>query len=429
MRWPWNKKDTPEEPQTPSPAPRPAAPPAREDAEPVRLVSDAYDLEDEPADDEAFDEHAGHDHAAHDHGDHDHGDHDHDHGAPGHVHDYGEPDENGLIRIARMEIVPNELAINVFLTQFDGPGGSVPAWLLASDGLLRAGQKEIMLGVAVREGETPDQFPQDPAALIFSMYQRAQAGERADVGATAALGGDQGLLGRADFKGVLFTHPAGHGGDPEFLAAWLSLVIVTETELQIAERFGHARLLSKLGQKYRFFPTPPYVDRDREPVFVPDDMQKSILAQPAPTVSAYDGGVWMPRVTTAQWTQNTVYACLPPRLAPMLKDAIPGLPANAPLIFYAGIGADLARCMVFPPDGDTPLTIGDAGNDDPRVAGNFVALVPGQPQTSVRTVEDGFAVFLSADDWTAVMGALGEGRAVAVDGGAAGGFSLQWLSA
>ena len=89
----------------------------------------------------------------------------------------------------------------------------------------------------------------------------------------------------------------------------------------------------------------------------------------------------------------------------------------------------MARCMVYPPDGDTALTIGDSRSADPRVAGNFLALVPGQPQTSVRTIEDGFAVFLGPADWLPVMTAIGDGQPVTLDAGASGGLSLTWIGA
>ncbi len=433
MRWPWTKKDTPE----PADTAVGADAPRREIVEaPVRLISEEYDLEGDDDDDEteldesALDDeavtHAGHTHAAHAHAA---------HAVHPHEHTYGEPDENGLVRVARLEMIPNELAINVFLTEFESADGPLPAWLMSSEGLLGAGQKEVILGVRRREGETPEQFPQDPAALVFSMYQRARTGDRADVGATAALGGDQGLLGRPDFRGVIFTHPAGHGGDPGFLAEWLSLVIVTEEELKIAERFGHTRLLAKLGQRYTFFPTPPWTDRDRAPVFTAADLESSILAQPAPTISAYEGSVWMAGGTTGgasaqrSWTENTVHAQLPQRLAAMLQGAIPTLPPEAPLIFYTGIAPDVTRCLVYPPDGGSALTIGDARSDDPRVAGNFLALVRGQPETSVRTVEDGFAVFLDADDTATVFAALADGQPVHLDRGAADGLSISWIPA
>jgi hypothetical protein len=51
---------------------------------------------------------------------------------------------------------------------------------------------------------------------------------------------------------------------------------VTREEAEAVIEYGHARILGRLGQSVRYFPTPPWADRRRAPV-VGADEKRSIL--------------------------------------------------------------------------------------------------------------------------------------------------------
>ena len=191
--------------------------------------------------------------------------------------------------VAVVDLVPGELVVNVFVHALNGPKGAVDCWSYVSDGLSTLGQKEIVITVQRRAGEARGAFPRDLLELYAIIHHFAGQGRLVDVGAATTLPPGEGLLGRGDFRGVLYAPPQVLPG-VRVKAPSLTGLIVTQGEVEVAQQLGVVRLMARLGKHYRYFPTAPWVDRDRPELCSPGTMEESLVAK-SPRLCLYAASV------------------------------------------------------------------------------------------------------------------------------------------
>ena len=83
--------------------------------------------------------------------------------------------------------------------------GDVPCWSFATDGLAAFGQKELVFFVRSDAGLTVEHARNDLTLFAAGVVELASQGRLVDVGGHTEMGA--GMLGRADFSGVLYTAP------------------------------------------------------------------------------------------------------------------------------------------------------------------------------------------------------------------------------
>lgn len=345
--------------------------------------------------------------------------------------------------VASVEVIPGKLIVNVFAHTLDAPSGPVPCWSYVSEGFWPLGQKEIVFTVMRREGEARDAYPRDLLELYAVVHQLASEGRLVDVGHVTTLGGT-GLLGRRSFLGVLYTPPQ-ILRDVYVGAPWLMALILTAGEIAVAQQQGVVRIMAMLGKHYRYFPTAPWIDRDREELCSPDSMAASIVAR-SPRLSLYAAsvrlesqavsweertgpGVLVERTFTFAPGKQRIVLRLHPRAAAPLKKAMTDLPADSVLTLLVGPDPGAPTCLAWEPGQQQPFAISIPSVEGEHLAGNFITFLPQQEEDGGIMLEDGFAVFLRDESWQRIRAALvgGEPISLPVASGEKMGLEIIWL--
>jgi hypothetical protein len=344
----------------------------------------------------------------------------------------------------RVDLVPGRLAARVQAHDFPAGPERVPCWTYVSDGLSSAGQKELIFTLRRRPDEAPADFPHDPLRFFTQVLQLAEQGRLVDVGGFTAFRAASGFLGETEQLALVYTTPEALPGvalppPGESLLA----VLLRPDEAAVVPAIGGYRALSLLGQARRYYPTPPWSDRDRPAVLTQADLAQSVLSR----VSTWPATGLTVRMLTA-----------PPQPVPgrgvagLLPDAEMGRPGDVVLrvpagrraalreaLAQAGAGGGLALLttpdpeadvrLVWRPDQGQPCAI-QAGGDGRCVTGSFLMLAFGEGLTDgARVAEDGFAAMFGPESWRRFGEALAAGAPLRVPPASADlqGFALEPL--
>lgn len=343
--------------------------------------------------------------------------------------------ERGLV--ARRELIPGKLSVSIFSHVIDSMQGPVPCWTYVSDGLWPLGQQEIVFTVKREPGEAELAYPTDLLQLYALIFQQASRKNLVRSGGHTRLGGDVGLLGRGDFQCVLYTHPQSIEGIP-VASPYLTALIVTRNELDAADQFGAVRVMTTLGHEYRFYPTAPWVDRKRRELVSPAQMKGSFLDK-VERQYLYSASVHLeeaqranPGVAAGAFATRALRGRIVLTLRPGASDAMMRVAApdaaDAPTVFMVGLESTADSCLVFRQGQKNAEAISMPGATGARVAGNFLALVPGAKRDLGGVVEDGFVMELTQASWKRIREAILAGKPVEVQPSGDGlGFELDWL--
>jgi hypothetical protein len=173
--------------------------------------------------------------------------------------------------------------------------------------------------------------------------------------------------------------------------------------MDTVKRFGALRALARIGRAYQFFPTAPWCDPDRAPLFPPDHQTilSGVASASLPGMSALLAGgdiiVRLARPSAATLAQN-----------------LPSLPQTAALAFLLSLDPKADACLVWTEGQRGPEAITPPGSNGSRVSGCFVLFVPQQLTDASNPVEDGFAVMLTDSTWGRVREALTRGAPLTV---------------
>lgn len=326
-------------------------------------------------------------------------------------------------KVGVADVIPGKLRVSVFKHTLNERGQPVECWTYVSAGLWALGQKEIVFTVARRPGEGDTDFPHDLFQLYHAISGFAAEGRRVDAGEVTTLSGDgPGLLGNPAFRGVVYAPPQVLRG-VRITAPWILGLIVTGEEAAAAQQFGVVRLMGALGRRYRFFPTAPWADRDRDPVLALSDMSQSLLekvprlfvpatvrqeARAAKQQSATGPDGLVDR--TVVFGPRRVVLRLRPRARAIFGSALDKLPPSAPLALLMLPDPHAGAIMAWRPGQASPFAISRPDATGEVLAGGFIAFVPEQEEDGVGQVEDGFAVLLRDETWQSVRRALAAGR-------------------
>ncbi|UFS97344.1 hypothetical protein [Nocardia huaxiensis] len=303
-------------------------------------------------------------------------------------------------QVRTIELIPGRLSARVFAGQ--APGGK-DVWCYASAGLERVGQREIVLQIARHRGDTEDasNTPDFPFWVMRQAHREAEAGKPLDAGARLAVPGSEAGHGITGF--LLEEHPDAAPLYPDSATPILAVPLVGD-EYQVADVYGHARLLALLGAQERLFPYPAYFTRRRKSVV---DYEKLRAA----TVLARMAMTHTPWIEVAGSGTELRVTVLPERagwFAWLLREHGP----RGITVLTAATHSTAAHRYIWTRDG-APSAIGVngipiAGNS--LVAGNFLVLVVTDGQSSTNRMEDGFGLVLSPADRDQISAALESGR-------------------
>ena len=315
----------------------------------------------------------------------------------------------------KVEIVPPGLTVWVHRHRIAVAGEDSSCWTYLSEGMSRHGQAELVLTVKSAAEDDAGGLLRHPLELMKVLYERAAAGGQTTVGDYTELGSD-GLFGRADLRGVCYVPAQALANGPDVSGA-LALLVVTADELELVRAVGIQRVAARLGQGHRYFPFPPWLDRERPSLVVAGELRQTILAGVA--------SLWVPGAEVVM-TAGTVVLSIPRAQAERARRALTGLSADAAVAFLCLAGPDASAALVWRPGQPNAQAYSSPGADTSRLAGAFCLLVPEQDADGAQLVEDGFAVTACDETWRRLRGALLSGDPLEI-GGEDLGFALRWV--
>ncbi|MFO0561487.1 MAG: hypothetical protein U0269_25985 [Polyangiales bacterium] len=322
--------------------------------------------------------------------------------------------------LRRDELIPGHLSVSVHSHDVSARDGLVSCWSFVSEGFAPLGHPELVFTVRRALNDARDAAPTEAIKLFTAVWHRVHSVEGAVLQSGDVIAIQPGtFLGRDDVRGVgvIDAMPL---DDLTLDSRHKTLIALVGEELEVARDYGLSRVVARLGQDEGMFPSAPWFDRARKSVARNDRSEKTILGR-CMRVTA--------RAGSATVEGDRIVLELPTTAAGALREPIGELPEDTALVVIVPIDPRADGLLVWRP-GDRELTaIGPSDAVGAKVSGNFIALVPNQPEDGSNPLEDGFAVRMTNDSWARVRRALAAAEAIEL---AAGDdslpFSLRWFS-
>lgn len=272
--------------------------------------------------------------------------------------------------------------------------------------------------MTMRSEEKPPDYPRDVLAFFRQLHDSAKAGQVVDVGGISEFKAG-GLLGDPNFMAMTYIHVG--GGDPtrvdpkkdssrdaeEAARPQLAAIALTGDELAALKTYGLTRVMASLGNQYRYYPCPYWVERGRASSITKVSNESSILAK-------------MPRLAVPGIRVLLQSDLLTVRLPRSARDPLRQLAADLrkdlPLALLTELDPEATGCLIWHAGADGLQAITSEGGDGSLLTGAFVALVPGQSQDTVDSVEDGFKVSLTNASFERLRKTLKAGTALSLPG-------------
>ena len=206
--------------------------------------------------------------------------------------------------------------------------------------------------------------------------------------------------------------------DLDISAPALTVILLTEEELEARKVFGPTRVMARLGQAYRYYPCPPWSDRMRPSLSFSRTIKESILSQvsyrQSSGVKVYNNG-------------NQIVLRLLPKAGKELSAELEHFPLNTPLALLTDIDYVANGCLVWEAGQTQTNAITPPHSDGSRLSGCFIFIDPRQSEDRGNYIEDGFAMLLTEASWLALRQAIETQSSFSIPTRVGMGFSLEWI--
>lgn len=341
-----------------------------------------------------------------------------------------------------VELIPGELwmrayerAISMGCSAAAAPGAAPPSEAVGSRamtyvtrGLAAHGQPELVLNVALREGESGASVLPDIRSFFQAIYGLAKSGTAVAPGGFSQFG-QPGFLGDARFVGVMYQEAGagetaqaeseprqGRGPSPQ-----LAVIALTQDEMLAAMETGSWRVMAALGRMYRYYPGPFWNERGRASAISAATLEQTILVKIARWGCA---GVYVRK------DGDRLLLQLPRSQSKEIERLLPLLDQEQPSALMAQIDPAANACLTWAAGDQSLVAIAPHGSDGSRLAGLFVALLPSQASDVMRVIEDGFLLAMRTESFRAVRDALAKQATLSLplaEGAAA--LEISWYEA
>lgn len=299
-----------------------------------------------------------------------------------------------------LELVPDVLRAHILLTSFCMGEEEILCWTYLSEGLKKAGQKEILISIKKQADDKVGDFPQSPVEFFKTVLQHAVRNEKIDIGSISDFG-ESGFLS-STFTGAAYVRSQAMGDwfPPEDSVAAL---LLTAEELAASQFAGLSRVLALLGKENLHFPCPVWNDLSRASVISPEMLQtmsESFIAQ-MPRILIRDSGV--------SAADRVIDLQLPLSSRHFFKQ-LEELDKQTPLLLLTDLDERADAVLVFQMDKKaSPLAISAPGTQGTRIAGSFICFAPAQDADHGMIIEDGFALSTRQETWNELKNSLVNG--------------------
>jgi hypothetical protein len=296
-----------------------------------------------------------------------------------------------------IELVPDLLKANIMLHEFSLDGKDIVCWTYQTEGCKQLGQKELLISLRKKPHETVADFPQEPLEFFKAVLQHAAQGETIKTGSISEFS-ESGFLS-SRFRGAAYiqSQQLGDWFPPEDS---LATILLTAEELAASQLAGLTRVLALLGRQDLHFPCPVWNDLSRETAVDAEMlalMSDSFIAQ-MPRLLVRDAGV--------SSSERVIDLNMPLSARHYFKQ-LEEMDPNSPLLILTDFDERSDSMLVWQAEKKiVPLAITAPGATGTRIAGSFFCIAPNQDTDRGMIIEDGFALSIKTDTWTALKQSL-----------------------
>lgn len=315
----------------------------------------------------------------------------------------------------RLELIEGKLYLHLFLHELPKHNAPTKTVGLAclTEGLYANGQKEILF-VHVNKKREYVEVPNDIVIFAKQLFQLSSNNQIVDEGGHSQFG-TKGLMG---WKGVVYTTAPKHLKE-RYKSPTLSMILLTEEEAVAVPQVGALRVLSMLGNMYRYFPNPYWSDVDRAPLPIAQMLKQSFLTKVGARIQTPDITVTLAnKQVTLQLRRN-------------LKLNLPeeGIPSEYPVAILPALRSDTNACLTFAFDEaeNGSAAISPSGSDGSVMGGCTLLLLGQQEQFATQTAEDGFIIMLKDEQWSEFWDAFSQKEELNFTNGYSNDFCVQWI--
>lgn len=275
----------------------------------------------------------------------------------------------------------NVQALIFYHTIKSAVSGEVNCWTYISKGLAQVGQKEIVFTIRRRANELEDNLPSAPFQWIKFVYSAAKNGQTVEEFQRTEFHSPS-FLDRPDFKWIVYcpAHPIADIPASYFPLEWLQVIPLIAPEAEVAQRYGIMRALGHLGAQERWFPFPPWIDRDRQPCITMASMVGT-MKESLPLVIV--------RGVSALKRGMDIVLHVPQGCALYLKEALAQFQLEHVFALDSTPHKDADSGLLWS-NTDTEPRGYAAGTSNACMNLNYFAFCPCQEMNELKMVEDGF---------------------------------------
>jgi hypothetical protein len=300
------------------------------------------------------------------------------------------------IRLVKKQQLNPQLECSVYYHLFHIVGRELfPVWTYVTSGLFAHKQKEMIFVLKCLPEEKAEDFPCAPLSLFKIIFDYARQGVIVDEGEMTEFG-PSGFLGLTDIRGVSYSRPE-YSTLPDEIPRdrpYLAMIALFSKEFEVCKRMGITRILTLLGMQMRYYPFPPWCDRQRACV-VPEDVPIIGPLIDSPHVLLCEGSAHLER------TKNMIFMKVPKSMTAKIRFELEKYPEESTVVFCLGFDSFADCHLVWQPTKcDGIQAISAPGSKGERIGGAYIAFVPAQKADYGVIYEDGFILMLTTESWT-----------------------------
>jgi hypothetical protein len=314
----------------------------------------------------------------------------------------------------KLELITKRLIVSVYQQNLLGKGSHIPCWIFVTEGMAAYKQKEFVLVLRLKKGESGKTFPKPPLQLFMFLYKAVAQKKRFHIGDVTRLG-EKGLMG---FKGLGYTFELLDTRGLKLPERYLSCILLTTEETMAAQASGFTRVLARLGYEMNRYPVNPWNDLERSSLRMQTVLKQSEFRD-LNAVSVKHSSVNLVG-------GDRVVLILAPTAQGMVVEFIKQQAAQPRLGFITQLLPYHEGTLVWLPDKDLIEMNMQPDAEGKLIAGSFLVMTRGE-QTGASMMEEGFNMQFDPQSWQAFCNAIArkQNLTLAAQGGEME-FSLVW---
>ncbi|KAH8749170.1 hypothetical protein BGZ57DRAFT_140114 [Hyaloscypha finlandica] len=341
-------------------------------------------------------------------------------------------------KVARVGTAPFTVSIHAHM--FTSPPNQMPCWTYISQGLSMVSQPEVVFTLLRRPSENVEAFPESPLEWINTVYDLAHGGLHLETGEMVDLVLDQEEAFLKINQVMIIQDPKKwqpmsrfgsfvlgiplNSGCFQFLNDMLPpnahhVIALTHEETAVAKQFGVTRVIGHLGLSVRWFPYPPWIDRDRGDAVNLADQGGSIRIG-MPILRLYG--------LNAMLVEDDIVLTIPvgDNKRKSLKDYVLGLPMSAAVGLDSFITQEADGELTWKSGQKYPMGMASTSRKMKNLNLGFLMFIPQRDKDHCMMCEDGYGILIRDDTWKAIRDAIQNAQDITIPLEDDKRFILQW---